>query len=370
MASFISSKPFNCPVDTQDEWIEAILKAVERNGLPYCREILGLICSIIAIESTFQADPFVAAPAQGKTMEGLMKRAESELARKLGPLLSTPPVPTLYAHYKERFYPILLSCRTEGQVEEAVRVIAAELSRDADKLPNFLKHRALDGIERIAHAVRTKGSMQLNFSRARHVMKQRGESFTDRELSDYMYTTSGGVDVGVAALKPMFVQYAAEYAAPKDRAWLFFVGMDYHYGPFSSRNMMEQIRLRDLSGMKIDIDGDLLHYDEEGRPLAKISETISAVTAGFPRVAPEPVFAEFLLEKDQGYIYTDIHRLIKKAHRARFGETPFAVIGDLWMGRKAGIKHGAIWKTDAYLRKLDTCLNAIPWAGGQEAMVR
>ena len=90
--------------------------------------------------------------------------------------------------------------------------------------------------------MRTKGSMHLNFVKGRQVMAERGEAFTDNELTDYMYTLHGGVDVGVAALKPMFVQYAAKYATPGDLSWLFLVGMDYHYGPFPSRNMMEQIR--------------------------------------------------------------------------------------------------------------------------------
>ncbi len=62
-----------------------------------------------------------------------------------------------------------------------------------------------------------------------------------------------------------FIQYAAWCAQGSELSWLFFVGMDYNYGFFSSRNMMEQIRIRDLSGRDMAVDGDLLHHDKNGK---------------------------------------------------------------------------------------------------------
>ncbi|MEW6114266.1 MAG: DUF1615 family protein, partial [Thermodesulfobacteriota bacterium] len=236
-----------------------------------------------------------------------------------------------------------------------------QLKRDCQNLPPFMRKIVNRNIDRLCQVVRTKGSMQLNFNRARQVMKDRDERFIDQELLDYMYTCQGGVDVGVAALKPMFVQYAARYATPGDLSWLFFVGMDYHYGPFSSRNMMEQIRIRDLSGARIALDGDLLHYDEDGTPHDKDSQTLQALRTAFPSVSRDEIFQAFLLEKDPHYIYTNVHRILSEAHQERFGETPFAVIGELWMGQEAQVKHGSMWKTKAYLKKLDRYLNSIPW---------
>ena len=159
----------------------------------------------------------------------------------------------------------------------------------------------------------------------------------------------------------MFVQYAAYYASRGDLSWLFFVGMDYHYGPFSSRNMMEQIRIRDLAGQKIALDGDFLHYDEKARPQERDSETLMTLRTVFPSTPRDNIFGAFLLEKDPHYVYTDLHKSIVAAHQERFGDTPFAVIGDLWMGENAKVKHGATWKTRAYLNKLDRYLNSIPW---------
>jgi len=40
---------------------------------------------------------------------------------------------------------------------------------------------------------------------------------------------------------------------------------------------------------------------------------------------------------------------------------PFAVIGELKMGENAEIKHGVTWSTNAYLKKLDSYLNSVPW---------
>ena len=361
LASFISNKPLNCPLNQQRQWVETIISAVERNGLPISKEILTLVATIISIESGFRVDPPAVDPSRGEDISSLLERAENELQNKYGKVMSIPPVPQIYRAYKEKYYSKLLECRTEGDIEAIAQNIAEDLMRETAILPKFIRSIILKEIDKVVNIVRTKGSMQLNFPKARQVMKDRGESFTDKELSDYMYTMHGGVDVGVAALKPIFVQYAARYAVPGNLSWLFFVGMDYNYGPFSSRNMMEQIRIRDLSGQKIAIDGDFLHYDDKGRPHAKESETFAATVSIFPSLSKTSLLDAFLLEKDPHYIYTELHQSIAAVHRDRFGETPFAVIGELWMGENAKIKYGTTWKTRSYLNKLDRYLNSVPW---------
>jgi hypothetical protein len=358
---FITAPPLSCPPAQEARWIDGIIRAVELNHLPLSKEILGLAACIISIESSFSVDPRCVDPASGEDMSDLLRRAERKLREKAGPLMSVPPVPRLYEEYRARYYPRLLACKTEGDVESVAKTIASDLKRNLVALPDFLRKPVCRGIDRLAHVVRTKGSMQLNFNRAREVMRERGEKFTDLQLSDYMYTLVGGIDVGIAALKPMFVQYATHYATPGDLSWLFFVGMDYHYGPFSSRNMMEQIRIRDLSGVDIPLDGDFLLYDDDARPIDRQSKTFKAVMKAFPKIPPEEVLRAFVLEKDPHYVYTPLHRLLVETHRERFGETPFAVIGELWMGRKAQIKHGTKWKTQVYLKKLDRYLNSVPW---------
>jgi len=362
LAGFISLKPLSCPLKSREEWIDGILYAVEKNGLPLCKEILGLVASIISIESSFRSDPSVADASRGEDISALLDRAENDLIQKYGSWLSIPPLPQLFQRYKEKYYPILVHCQTEGEVETVARRIASDLKKDVSILPEFMKSFVNKEIDKVTNVVRTKGSMQLNFPRARQVMKDRGDIFSDQELSDYMYTIRGGIDTGVAALKPMFVQYAARYGSAGDLSWLFFVGMDYNYGPFSSRNMIEQIRIRDLSSMMdLQIDGDLLQYDDKGNPSPKESETLRATSIAFPLIPKQKIFDSFLLEKEPHYIYSDIHQLILSEHTARFGPTPFAVIGELWMGENSKIKHGVTFRTRTYLNKLDKYLNAIPW---------
>jgi hypothetical protein len=361
LASFISRPPLNCPLSRQAAWIAAIIQAVERNGVPLCKESVGLVASIISIESGFHTDPPCIDPSRGHVMSELLDRAEKELHEKYGTLMSVPPVPQLYKVYKDKYYSRVLACQTEGQVEGVAQRMAEDLRKDAANLPGFVRSVVDKEIGKLANVVRTKGSMQLNFPRAKEVMHARGEEFTDQELSDYMYTRQGGVDVGVAALKPMFMQYAAHYATPDNLSWLFFVGMDYHYGPFSSRNMMEQIRIRDLSGRKIALDGDFLHYNEDGTPADKNSETLQALRSIFPDTPQEAILSGLVLEKSPQYVYTDIHRALESAHRRQFGETPFAAIGEVWIGGNGQLKHGFAWKTRVYLKKLDRYLNAIPW---------
>jgi hypothetical protein len=125
--------------------------------------------------------------------------------------------------------------------------------------------------------------------------------------------------------------------------------------------MMAQIRIRDRSGIDIPLDGDFLVYDDEGHPLDKVSATAHAVLQAFPSVSGAEVLRAFALEKDPHYVYTGLHRLIADTHRERYGDTPFAVIGELWMGKKTELKHGTVWKTQVYLHKLDRYLNSAPW---------
>jgi hypothetical protein len=361
LSGFISSRPWNCPLRQRSKWVEAILDAVERNQLPVCKEILGLVATLISIESGFHADPLVVDPSRRLGVEHLLKRAELKLFEEYGPLMSMPPVPRYYAAYKDKYWPQLLACRTESQVEKVSARLANELKIDAANFPACVRSVVDEKIAKLANVIRSKGSMQIKLLRARPAMLNRGEDFTDQELTEYMYTINGGVDVGVAALRPMFVQYAARYAKKGDLSWLFFVGMDHHYGPFSSRNMMEQVRIRDLSGRKIAIDGSFLNHDEEGRPCKQDSGTLEAAVAALPFMSREDIFRAFLLEREPHYIYTDVHRAIAEAHRQRFGETPFAAIGELRMGERAEIKFGTTWTTRLYLNKLDRYLNAIPW---------
>jgi hypothetical protein len=361
LAGVLGSKPWNCPQKHAVEWTRAIIQAAEKNELPLCKEILALTASIISIESGFRADPLAADPSRSQTMAAQLERAEQQVKEKLGAIAQVPPMPQLYAAYRAKYYPRLLACKTEGDIERLAHEAARELEKETAGMPDIIRELAQKGVERLHNVVRTKGSMQLNFNRAKQVMKERGETMTDAELSAYMYTINGGVDVGVAALKPMFIQYAAHYAEPGDLSWLFFVAMDYHYGPFSSRNMMDQIRIRDIAGRKIPLDGDLLGYDEDGKPLGASSVTLEAACAAMPSMTAAAIYKAFLLEKRPHYVYTEFHQRLAELHQERFGETPFAVIGELWMGEDAKIKHGSVWRTSSYLKKIDSYLNSVPW---------
>lgn len=361
LSKFISTKPWNCPLNKQREWIEAIVFAAERNQLPLSKELLGIVASLISIESGFHADPLAVDPSRQGSMEDMLQRAEDKLYQKHGTLMALPPVARLYGEYKQRYYPKLVVCRTEWEIELIARSLAEDLKRDAEKLPAVVRNVINKEIDKLANVIRSKGSMQLKFSKARQVMKERGDEFSDDELIEYMYTVNGGVDAGVAALKPVFIQYAAWCAQDTELSWLFFVGMDYNYGFFSSRNMMEQIRIGQLLGHNIAVDGDFLRYDKNGKLEIEDSETLIATQEVLPTIPKDRILKALLLEKDRDYIYTDVHRHILDATRERFGETPFAIIGRRSLGESAEVKYGTTWTTDAYFRKLDRHLNSIPW---------
>lgn len=361
LSQFISAKPWNCPLRAQAEWVDAIIFATEKNQLPLCKEILGLVASLISIESGFHANPLIVDPSGQGSVEDMLQRAENKLFQKYGTALSLPVVSRYYAEYKQRYYPELAQCRTHWEVELIAKRLSDELKRDASKLPNAVAEIINREIDKLSNVIRSKGSMQLQFSTVRQVMKERGEEFTDQELLEYVYTVPGGVDVGVAALRPVFVQYAAWCGQDSNLSWLFLVGMDYNYGFFSSRNMMEQVRIRDLSGQDIGIDGDMLRYEEKRHLNLQDSQSFLAAQAALPKVPRDHILTAFLMEKKREYVYTDIHRLILEAHRQIFGETPFAAIGQRTSGERSEIKYGKTLTTDTYLRKLERRLSSIPW---------
>ena len=361
LSRFISTRPWNCPFNKQREWIEAIIFAAERNQLPLSKELLGLVASLISIESGFHADPLAVDPSRPGSMEDMLQRAEDKLYQKHGTLMTLTPVARLYREYKQRYYPKLVACKTEWEIELIARSLAEDLKRDAAKLPAVVRNVINKEIDKLTNVIRSKGSMQLKFSKARQVMKERGDEFSDDQLIEYMYTVNGGVEAGVAALKPVFIQYAAWCAQDAEFSWLFFAGMDYNYGFFSSRNMMEQIRIGQLLGHDIAVDGDFLRYDKNGKLQIEDSETLVAAQEALPTIPKDRILKAFLLEKDRDYIYTDVHRHILDVTRERFGETPFAIIGRRSLGENAEVKYGTTWTTDTYFRKLDRHLNSIPW---------
>jgi len=83
MSRFISSQPLNCRWKHHLEWINAIIDAVERNRLPICKEALGLVSCIIAMESGFRVDPLAVDPSREHDMSALLTRAEKEFEQKL-----------------------------------------------------------------------------------------------------------------------------------------------------------------------------------------------------------------------------------------------------------------------------------------------
>ncbi len=122
----------------------------------------------------------MADPARRGSMENLLKRAELKLFEKYGPLMSIPPVPKYYAAYKDAYWPQVLACRTETDVEAVARKVADELKKDAAKFPPVVKEVVDQKINKVANVVRSKGSMQLKLFRACPAMKNRGKSSRKR----------------------------------------------------------------------------------------------------------------------------------------------------------------------------------------------
>ncbi len=217
------------------------------------------LCSAIAVtgqESSFSADPVV---------PGLADIARRELDRRREsagvPRFALDAALSLTSSDGKTYGERLAAVRTEQQLSELYEDFIA-------KVP-FGKSLLAD-----RNPVRTAGPMQVSIAFAESFAAAHPYPYpVATDIRHEVFTRRGGVYFGVAHL----LAYSAPYPRPLYRF------ADFNAGQYASRNAAFQKAVTQLSGIPLELDGDLLRLDN-GQPARDPGSTELATRVLAPRL--------------------------------------------------------------------------------------
>jgi hypothetical protein len=226
-------------------WAQDIHKAMTALGI---EASAGNICAVVAItaqESDFRAEP---------SIPGLAGIAQREIEKRR----ERTGVPRFMVHaalglassdgrsYAER----LKAASTERQLSD----VFEDFTGRVPLAKSFFAER---------NPVRTGGPMQVSVAFAQKHASERPYPYSpSASIREEVFTRRGGIYFGIAHL----LDYPAPYDDPRYRF------ADYNAGRFASRNAAFQKALSELSGVSLELDGDVLRY-EQGQPARERSNT-------------------------------------------------------------------------------------------------
>jgi Protein of unknown function (DUF1615) len=309
------------------------------------------VCQVLAIleqESGYEADPAVPG------LPAIARTAIEERLSLFGPatdlgvdwLLSPTP-----EGQTQSFRQRLDALRTERDLDVLFRELVAHHTA---KVPKALTAatEALAG-EQLArlNPVQTAGSMQVSVIWAQDLGRERGLS--REEVRDTLYTRAGGLTYGTARL----FAHDAPYDDPKYRF------ADYNAGLYASRNASFQVQLAALTGLTVAPDGDLLQYNDGGRPRAEQEgQTMAALRAWRTQFAAELTDGDLIRdareEKQATFEETDLWSRVRATFQAKLGKTPtYARVPDVSLESPKMTKpRTTSWFASSVARRYQDCL--------------
>jgi hypothetical protein len=209
------------------------------------------MCAVIAVaehESGFRVDPAV---------PGLAAMARRELDKRREragiPRLLVESALSLASSDGRSYNARLETARTERQLSDIFEDFAGRVPLGKALLAEH-------------NPVRSGGPMQVSVPFAQLHAAAHGYPFPlAGSIRDEVFTRRGGLYFGIAHL----LDYAAPY---NDMSYRF---ADFNAGRFSSRNAAFQKAVSELTGIALELDGDVLRY-EQGRPAREVSRTEAA----------------------------------------------------------------------------------------------
>jgi hypothetical protein len=208
----------------------------------------GNVCAVIAVmghESGFRADPSIPNLAEIAATELEQRRERAGIPKVVvNAALALPSSDG--RSYGER----LKLATTERQLSDVFEDFAGRVPL----AKSFIAER---------NPVRTGGPMQVSVAFAQaHAAAQPYPYKQSGSIREEVFTRRGGIYFGVAHL--------LHYSAPYDDYLYRFA--DFNAGRFASRNAAFQKAVSDLSGVALQLDGDVLRY-EQGQPATERSRT-------------------------------------------------------------------------------------------------
>ncbi len=227
------------------------------------------MCASIAIagqESGFQVDPAV---------PGLGAIARKEIDRRREsagiPKVALDAALSLSSSNGKSYAERIDAARTEQQLSEIYEDFIGRVPFGK----TFLADR---------NPVRTAGPMQVSIAYAEAFAKSKPYPYpVARDIRHEVFTRRGGMYFGIAHL--------LDYPAPYRQMLYRFA--DFNAGQYASRNAAFQAAVTQVSGIPLELDGDLLRYDH-GRPTRESGSTELAVRI----VARRFAMSDFAIRED------------------------------------------------------------------------
>jgi hypothetical protein len=229
-------------------WAEDMQAAMGALGVAPTAENVCAVIAVVEQESGFRVDPPV---------PGLAAMARRELERRRSragvPQLVVDSALKLASSDGRSYNARLDAAKTERQLSDIFEDMAARVPLGKAL---FAEH----------NPVRSGGPMQVSITFSQLQAEAKRYPFRSAgTVREDVFTRRGGLYFGIAHL--------FDYPAPYDDLRYRFA--DYNAGRYASRNAAFQKAVRELAGVDLELDGDLLRY-ENGRPAREASLTETA----------------------------------------------------------------------------------------------
>lgn len=271
------------------------------------------ICTVVAVidqESNFHANPAVANLGQA-SLRAIDDKLEDKLGKQLAgvfrTMLATRPTKD------DSFESQIKKVKTEKELDELYQQMF-DYFTSTYKVSgvNNLTKLTGESLDERLNPITTLGSMQVHVNYAK---RHRRANMNDRTLRADMYGQYGGLYYGIHRL----MMYQADYDKPIYRF------ADYNSGVYSSRNSAFQKRVASLTGISLDIDGDLLSYANGTVSSAK-SQTETALinllaTAKTP-LTPAQIRSDLKKEKKASFEQTATYQGVSELFKAKYKKDP------------------------------------------------
>lgn len=342
-------------VKDRHSWAKDIDTINKELKIPNSKENICTIIAIVDQESNFVANPNVAGLGQ-KAAKEVTTRLQEKFEAKLGETIGSP----LAAYFEDvlqnqpspenNYYKQISKVKNEQQLDVLYREIFDYMSKHyhVSALTGAAKLVGQDFSEKM-NPITTLGSMQVHIN---YALSNKRSSMSTNELRDDLYTQYGGLYYGIHRL----MMYPASY----DKAIYRFA--DFNSGMYSSRNAALQKRVNTLMDSNLLLDGDLLSYDKNEKPLPSTSTTENAINALFIKykilITPRQLRSDLKKEKDQDFENTQTYIAINKLYKEKKGKTPvYAIMPEVVIsGPKLSRDYNTNWYASRVNGRYETCM--------------
>ena len=288
-------------VKDRTAWATDIYAALAALDVPTTAENICAAIAVTAQESGFQVDPAVPGLA-GIARKEIDKRRESAGIPKFALDAALALSSTNGKSYSDRLDAVKTEQQLSDLYDDFIGRVPFGKALFADRNP-----------------IRTGGPMQVSIAFAEtHAAEKPYPYLVSGTIRQEVFTRRGGMYFGIAHL--------FDYAAPYTRPLYRFA--DYNAGRYASRNAAFQNAVTQVSGIPLDLDGDLLRY-ENGRPTREPGSTELAVRVLVPRLDldNEDIRRDLERGKDYGFEQTRLYiRVFRFADQVSTSPVPRAVV--------------------------------------------